>query len=68
MFTKRFVFLAGVLVTLNVALFFAAPGLALRKALVNQLFGPKMIRAEVIDKKPAAGARTGTSTAASSPR
>ncbi|HEY4237668.1 MAG TPA: hypothetical protein VGM45_10080 [Gaiellaceae bacterium] len=49
MFTKRFVFLAGVLVTLNVALFFAAPGLALRKAIVNQLFGPKMIRAEVID-------------------
>jgi hypothetical protein len=49
MFTKRFLFVAGVLVTLNVALFFAAPGLALRKALVNQLFGPKMIRVEVID-------------------
>jgi hypothetical protein len=49
MFTKRFAFLVGVLVTLNVALFFATPGLALRKALVNQLFGPKMIRAEVID-------------------
>ena len=49
MFTKRFVFLVGVLVALNAALFFAAPGLALRKALVNQLFGPKMIRAEVID-------------------
>src|SRR5262249_52967512 len=49
MFTRRFVFLAGVLVTLNLALWFAGPGLALRKALVNQLFGPKMIRAEVID-------------------
>jgi hypothetical protein len=49
MFTKRFLFVAGILVTLNVALFFAAPGLALRKALVNQLFGPKMIRVEVID-------------------
>ena len=36
--------------TLNVVLFFAAPGLALRKALVNQLFGPKMIRAQVYDK------------------
>lgn len=49
MFTRRFVFLAGVLVTLNLALWFAGPGLALRKALVNQLFGPKMIRAQVID-------------------
>ena len=49
MFSRRFVLLAGVLVTLNLALWFASPGLALRKALVNQLFGPKMIRAEVID-------------------
>jgi hypothetical protein len=49
MFTRRFVLLAAVLVTLNVTLWFAAPGLALRKALVNQLFGAKMIRAEVID-------------------
>jgi hypothetical protein len=48
MFTKRFAFLVGILVALNVALFFAAPGLALRKALVNQLFGPRMIRAEVV--------------------
>jgi hypothetical protein len=59
MFTKRFVFLAGVLVTLNIALFFAAPGLALRKALVSQLFGPKMIRVEVIDW---AGSGTTTDT------
>jgi hypothetical protein len=49
MFTRRFVFLAGVLVTLNLALWFAGPGLALRKALVDQLFGPKMIRAQVFD-------------------
>jgi hypothetical protein len=49
MFTRRFVFLAGVLVTLNLALWFAGPGLALRKALVNQLLGPKMIRADVVD-------------------
>ena len=48
--TRRFVLLAGVLVTLNVVLFFAAPGLAIRKALVSQLFGPKMVRAEVIEK------------------
>jgi hypothetical protein len=49
MFSRRFVLLAGVLVTLNLALSFASPGLALRKALVAQLFGPKMIRAVVID-------------------
>ena len=48
MFSRRFVLLAGVLVTLNLALWFASPGLALRKALVTQLFGPKMIRVEVI--------------------
>jgi hypothetical protein len=49
MFSRRFALLAGVLVTLNVVLFFAAPGLAIRQALVRQLFGQKMIRAEVID-------------------
>ena len=51
--TRRFVLLAGVLVTLNVVLFFAAPGLALRKALVNQLFGPRMVRAQVFEKNGA---------------
>jgi hypothetical protein len=50
MFTRRFVFLVGVLVTLNVALFFAAPGLALRKAIINQLFGPNMVRAQVHER------------------
>jgi hypothetical protein len=50
MFTRRFVLLAGILVTLNVVLWFAGPGLAIRRALVNQLFGPRMIRAEVFDK------------------
>jgi hypothetical protein len=47
MFTRRFVLLIGVLVALNVSLWFAAPGLALRKAIVNQLFGPNMVRAQV---------------------
>ena len=47
MFSRRFVLLAGVLVTLNLALWFAAPGLALRKAIVSQLFGPSMVRAQV---------------------
>jgi hypothetical protein len=47
MFSRRFVLLVGVLVALNVMLWFAAPGLALRKAIVNQLFGPGMVRAQV---------------------
>jgi len=50
MFSRRFVLLAGVLVALNVTLWFAAPGLALRKAIVNQLFGPNMVRAQVHEK------------------
>jgi hypothetical protein len=50
MFSRRFVLLGTVLVTLNVALWFAAPGFALRKAIVNQLFGPKMVRAQVLKK------------------
>lgn len=50
MFTRRFVFLVGVLATLNVALFFAAPGLALRKAIISQLFGPSMVRAQVHER------------------
>jgi hypothetical protein len=47
MFSRRFVLLVAVLVTLNVTLWFAAPGLALRKAIVTQLFGPNMVRAQV---------------------
>jgi hypothetical protein len=47
MFSRRFVLLASVLVALNVTLWFAAPGLALRKAVVRQLFGPNMVRAQV---------------------
>ena len=39
--------------TLNVALFFAAPGLAIRQAIVNQLFGPKMVRATVVERNGA---------------
>jgi hypothetical protein len=50
MFSRRFVLLAGVLVTLNLALWFASPGLALRRAIVHQLFGPKFIRADVVTK------------------
>jgi hypothetical protein len=55
MFSRRFVVLGTVLVTLNLALWLAAPGFALRRALVNQLFGPKMIRVEVISRTPVCG-------------
>jgi hypothetical protein len=48
--TRRFVVLATVLVTLNVVLFFAGPGLALRSAIVSQLFGAKMVRAQVFER------------------
>jgi hypothetical protein len=47
MFGKRFLLLVTVLVALNVALWFAAPGLALRRGLITQLFGSKMVRAQV---------------------
>ena len=50
MFSRRFVLLGAVLVTLNVVLFFAAPGLAIRQAIVNQLFGTRLVRAEVIER------------------
>jgi hypothetical protein len=50
MFSRRFVFLAGVLVALNLALWLAAPGLAIRRAIVVELFGPKMVRAQVHEK------------------
>jgi hypothetical protein len=50
MFTRRFVLLASVLVTLNVVLWVAAPGLALRKAIVTELFGPRLVRAQVHER------------------
>ena len=50
MFSRRFILLAGVLVTLNVALWLAAPGQALRHAIVTELFGPRMVRAQVHER------------------
>jgi hypothetical protein len=47
---RRFGILAAVLVAVNLGLWLAPPGLALRQALINQLFGPRMVRAEVIYK------------------
>lgn len=46
--SRRFVVLAVVLVALNLVLWLASPGLALRKAVIDQLFGPRMVRAEVV--------------------
>jgi hypothetical protein len=50
MFRRRFGLLAGVLVALTVALFLAAPGLAIRRAIVTELFGPKMVRTQALEK------------------
>jgi hypothetical protein len=49
MFSRRFALLAAILATLSLTLF-VAPGLAIRKAIVAQLFGPRMVRAQVLEK------------------
>lgn len=46
---------AAILATLGVALWLAPAGLALRNAVVKQVFGGKLVRLEVIEKKPVAG-------------
>jgi hypothetical protein len=46
---RRFLLLAGVLVTLNLVLWLASPGFALRTNPLAKFFGPKLVRAEVID-------------------
>jgi len=46
--SKRFILLAVGLVALNVFFWLAPAGLAVREALINQLFGPRLIRAEVV--------------------
>jgi hypothetical protein len=53
--SRRRLLLAGILVTLSVALWLASPGLALRKTVVQQVFGGKIVRLEVIERKPVAG-------------
>jgi hypothetical protein len=52
---RRFLLLAGVLVTLNLVLWLASPGLAVRKNLLAKFFGPKLVRAEVIDSTHGGG-------------
>jgi hypothetical protein len=48
--SRRFMFLAVGLVALNLVLWLVPQGLALRQALIAELFGPRMIRAEVVDQ------------------
>ena len=50
MVRRRFVVLAGVLAAFTVTLVSAAPGLAIRHAVVTQLFGPKMVRAVAVER------------------
>jgi hypothetical protein len=52
---RRFLLLAGVLVTLNLVLWLAAPGLAVRKNLLAKFFGPKLVRAEVLNSTNGGG-------------
>ncbi|HZD88160.1 MAG TPA: hypothetical protein VE088_09165 [Gaiellaceae bacterium] len=47
--SKRFGLLAAILVALNLVLWLAPAGLALRRAVITQLFGPRLVRAEVIE-------------------
>jgi hypothetical protein len=47
--------LVGVLAALGLALWLAPVGLALRTAVVRQVFGGKLVRLEVIEKKPVLG-------------
>jgi hypothetical protein len=50
--SRRFMILATVLVALNAFFWMAGGGMALTKAIINQFFGPRMIRAEVIVQSP----------------
>jgi hypothetical protein len=49
---RRFMLLAVTLVALNTFFWLAASGFALPKSIVNQFFGSRMIRAEVILQAP----------------
>src|SRR5579871_4120471 len=46
---RRFLLLSAILVTLNVSLLLAPPGLALRQMVSSTLFGKTMVRAEIIE-------------------
>jgi hypothetical protein len=50
--SRRFMLLAVTLVALNAAFWLAGGGMALTRAVINQFFGPRMVRAEVIVQAP----------------
>jgi hypothetical protein len=50
--SRRFMLLATVLVALNTFFWVAGGGMALTRSVVNQFFGNRMIRAEVILQSP----------------
>jgi len=50
--SRRFTILAVVLVALNLVLWLAPQGLALRDSVINSLFGPRMIRADILVQDP----------------
>jgi hypothetical protein len=52
---RRRLLLVGTLLTLSVALWLAPAGLALRNAVVKQVFSGKLARLEVIEKRPVGG-------------
>jgi hypothetical protein len=49
---RRFLILAAILVALNSFFWLAGGGLAISKAVINQFFGARMVRAEVIVQSP----------------
>jgi autonomous glycyl radical cofactor GrcA len=49
---RRFILLAVALVALNSFFWLAQGGFALSKAVINDLFGPRLIRAEVLVQTP----------------
>lgn len=52
---RRFLLLGATLVALNAFFWLAQGGLALPAGVIDRLFGPKLIRAEVVVGGPAAG-------------
>jgi hypothetical protein len=53
--SRRRFLLIGVLAAVGVALWLAPAGLALRSAVVNEVFGGKLVRLEAIERKPVLG-------------
>jgi hypothetical protein len=50
--SRKFMLLAVALVVLNASLWLAAGGLALPRSIINQFFGNRLVRAEVIVQSP----------------